>query len=88
MSGQRPPVGACRSCGEPIIWAFTENGKKIPIDLEPDELGNIQLSPGLRPTATVVSQGGREPGTKLHRSHFSSCPHADQHRAPRPRGAR
>jgi hypothetical protein len=24
----------CRSCGEPIVWCITKNGKKMPVDIE------------------------------------------------------
>lgn len=82
MTAQRPPVASCRSCWAPIIWATTGSGKKIPVDVEPSEGGNIVLSPGPRPMATVVSHGGREPGTTLHCSHFATCKNADQHRNP------
>ena len=29
--------GTCRSCGAAILWAVTPNGKKMPLDAEPDE---------------------------------------------------
>lgn len=82
MTGPRPAKTTCKSCGEPIIWALTENSKRMPVDAEPDETGTLVLSPGPQPTATVVSKGGREPGVKLYRSHFGSCRAADRHRKP------
>lgn len=52
----------CRSCGDPIVWMRTTNGKPIPVepdDIDPDdELFDPQK----------------------HKSHFSNCPHADEHR--------
>jgi hypothetical protein len=27
----------CRSCGEPIVWGITPNGKKMPCDLPDDD---------------------------------------------------
>lgn len=81
MTGQRPPRSTCRSCGELIFWASTDQGK-MPVDDEPDPAGNLLLTPGLYPKVTVVSQGGRAPGTALYRSHFASCSEAQRHRKP------
>lgn len=36
--GHRPSTGAgahCRSCRAPIVWAFTDTGRKMPVDREP-----------------------------------------------------
>jgi hypothetical protein len=30
----------CRSCGAKVEWVETANGKKMPMDLEPDAEGN------------------------------------------------
>lgn len=74
MTGPRPPVGQCKACRESIIWCVTPAGKRMPVDVEPTEGGNLTLS-GHRPVpvASVVSKGGRYPGLKLHTSHFASC---------------
>lgn len=73
----------CRSCGRPIIWAETTNGKPAPIDPEPVPHGLIVLvqpsDPREPPIASVV---------KLHapvtlprfNSHFATCEFAAQHR--------
>lgn len=68
----------CRSCGAGIRWALTESGKRMPLDLKPVDGGNVQLvhHDGTT-TARVVAA---KPGVRLYRSHFSSCPNANQHR--------
>ena len=72
----------CRSCKAPILWAKTENGRLIPLDPEPDAAGNVALVDGVAVvlTARVLE---RIRGATLHRSHFATCPYADDHRRPR-----
>ncbi len=72
--------GTCTSCHQPVIWAATAAGKRMPVDQIPVEHGNVMLS-GPVPMATVVSKGGRKPGQRLYVSHFSTCPRADKHRS-------
>lgn len=74
-------VDSCRSCRESVIWCLTEQGKRMPVDVEPVPHGNLTLSDA-RPTpvATVVSKSGREPGRRLYISHFATCPKSNQHR--------
>lgn len=80
MNG-RPAKSTCDSCGDPIIWAVTEAGKRMPVDVEPTETGNLILSgQGQILTVTVVSKTGRYPGQKLNTSHFATCKHAKRHR--------
>lgn len=74
-------MARCRSCNAPIIWATTENGRKIPLDEEPAErpTGLFRLEPieGSNDQRAVSAVG--EP---VYLSHFSTCPNADQHRKP------
>jgi len=70
----------CNSCDAPIIWALTENGKRMPVDAEPVRDGNIVLEHhGQRVTAIVrdAMLPGLEP---LYKSHFATCPNASTHR--------
>ena len=61
----------CRSCGDYIFWSVTERGKKMPMDVEPVELGKFVLEDEeddepkalYRPT-----DNGRK-----YVSHFSTC---------------
>jgi hypothetical protein len=68
----------CRSCGAPILWALTDRGKRIPLD----ELPLAAIPPG----SFVVSGTGDElrastvAPVPLYRSHFATCPNADEHR--------
>jgi hypothetical protein len=78
-------VSTCGSCGAQITWAVTTNGKRMPVDTEPDPNGNVVMhapAPGQLPIAAVVPRrlGDPEPVFARHTSHFATCPHADQHR--------
>ena len=57
----------CRSCGAPIVWFCTKNGKRMPVDAE----------------TTQPTDAEHQLDLKRHRSHFSTCPDADKHRRPR-----
>ena len=57
-------MSQCRSCGAPIVWLKTRNGKNMPVD--PKEGGEYDEK--------VVFDA------KFHTSHFDTCPSADQHR--------
>lgn len=35
--------GMCRSCGASILWTETEKGKRMPVDAEPADNGNLRL---------------------------------------------
>jgi hypothetical protein len=64
----------CRSCQAPIEWAFTEKGKRIPLDRTTSSaVANIVLDPD--GTARVVAAGE---GDRI--SHFATCPNAGRHR--------
>lgn len=73
-------MSACRSCGAPIIWAITENGKRMPLDAEPAErpTGVFRLEPS---GDDLIA---RRPIEQVYISHFATCPNADQHRKPKP----
>lgn len=73
----------CQSCGAAILWAKTSKGKPIPLDAKPREDGNVVLEPNgvafvIGPLERV--QRGRE---TRYVAHFSTCPHADEHRRSR-----
>lgn len=84
-------MSTCRSCGAAIIWAFTTTGKRMPVDAEPTDGGNVLLHPdavaGHDPVATVVGKHVQpsifgDDGPR-YVSHFSTCAHADDHRRTR-----
>lgn len=77
-------------CKAPVIWAtVARTARAMPVDAQPvgAAAGNILLSGPLdRPLAEVVGarQMARLFGKRwVYRSHFVSCPHAEQYRTPR-----
>lgn len=64
----------CRSCGKPIIWAETVNGKPMPVNAEPTIEGTLTVREreGRLPLAAVVSPHLAF-GRKLYVSHFATC---------------
>jgi hypothetical protein len=68
----------CRSCKAPIIWAETTEGKRMPVDAEPSEPGNIKLvdrGPRRLPIAVILDATALRSTTEVLRlSHFATCP--------------
>lgn len=77
----------CKSCGARIVWALTDQDKRMPVDAEPSARGNIKLVwiPSLNEYRAVVQKGDVAPALagSLYLSHFASCAQAQQHRRPR-----
>lgn len=77
----------CASCSAPVIWTVTHNGKKMPVDAEPADNGNIRLrQEGDR---MIAEYPGREhpglfedPDQRRYLSHFATCPQAQSWRRP------
>ena len=71
-------MAQCRSCGASIVWAVTEKGKRIPMDAEPLAFrpGEFLLTASDPPEATTMN-------LKVYRSHFATCPNANEHRKER-----
>lgn len=70
-------MSACRSCGAEIFWAKTTSGRNIPLDA--DKVGPLIVPDGNLEfvesgAVMVVGAGGKM------RSHFATCPNANQHR--------
>lgn len=80
----------CKSCGAAIVWAKTTSGRTMPVDAEPTDDGTIHLNGS---DCEVLSKADREAVlaaddlsgryTRLHKSHFSTCPQAARHRKPK-----
>jgi hypothetical protein len=77
----------CRSCEAPILWAFTESGKLMPVDYEPRWDGNIGLrfcrNSGRRYLVAVyLTQADLHSRLWPERfvSHFVSCSDSDSWR--------
>jgi hypothetical protein len=83
VSGTTPDgfrLAQCGSCNGAVIWASTSNGKSMPVDAVPVEDGNVEvLRAGGRVVATIHGQAPMIP-VPLRKSHFATCPNADQHR--------
>lgn len=76
----------CKSCGANIEWVTTENGKKIPVNINcipavEDPTGNIN---GVTYDGKVIKcravMAGTEGSIKVRISHFATCPQANQWR--------
>jgi hypothetical protein len=78
------PVGAslCKSCRRPVIWAVTESGKRMPVDYNEHEGGNVFLYPNRK--VVIGKQTDETPMyATRHFSHFATCPNAGKHRRTR-----
>lgn len=72
-------MSRCRSCGAAVLWCrAAASGKQMPVDLEPAEDGNLSLSVDLFGARIAVV----DPYAPMprHKSHFATCPQADQWR--------
>lgn len=78
----RVKLAHCRSCEEPIVWAVTTNGKKMPVDADPVVAQRGFRLTDLRDDEPPIASFTTTPGDgeRLYQSHFSTCPNADEHR--------
>lgn len=83
----------CKSCDAQIVWAVTENGRRMPVDADPVPAGTIllrHLNVGEPPVAHVTTKTeraeletqavNRGDTFRLFVSHFATCPNATTHR--------
>ncbi len=70
-------MSKCRSCGADIFWVKTLRGKSMPIDYDKDLAEEFERAAMYKHTVDF------DPARM--RSHFSTCPEADQHRKPQER---
>jgi len=74
-------VSRCRSCPAEIEWVLTEQGRRMPIDVETRADGNLIVTGEaidrgrMVPTVRYVEAGE---GDRV--SHFATCPNAKEHR--------
>ena len=81
-------MSACRSCSAPIEWALTELGRRMPLDLGVHADGAAVVAgrtPDGTPVVVVLGVDTRDRlrdvgELELRRSHFQTCPHADDWR--------
>jgi hypothetical protein len=73
---------ACRSCGAPVLWAVTAEGKRMPVDAEPTPAGNLVVDQTAQPwTVRVVPPDDLLAGDPpRYLPHWATCPHANEHR--------
>ena len=61
-------VSTCYSCMTDIGWVYTEMKRPMPIDLNPQTI------------LILNKETGRFKTVQGYRSHFATCPYADEHR--------
>ena len=64
---RHPLASSCSSCGASIVWFKTAAGKRIPVD----------------EASTLPTDAAHQLDLKRHKSHFATCPNANQHRRAR-----
>jgi hypothetical protein len=76
--GLTPAPAECRSCHAAIVWAVTEAGRRMPLDVEPDPAGNLAIVEYLADGTPVVAfdAGARALLDLRYLSHFATCPQA------------
>lgn len=82
-------MSTCKSCGKKILWCFTANGTRMPVDDRDAPDGNMFIL-GDHPRVAVMTSSalGRAvleeyPLKRFHKSHFVTCPNAKEHRRAR-----
>lgn len=72
----------CRSCRAVIVWALTEKGARIPVDIHPARGGNLELYTEHYPDGEPVDPGvqrvrrrplDRPPGAPAWWLHWATC---------------
>ncbi len=77
-------MSTCRSCRARVLWVVTDGGKRMPVDADPVPDGTLVIADrgaddtphvtSVAPDALLIDDPPR------YRSHFATCPNADQHR--------
>lgn len=79
-------MSTCTSCGAAIVWATTAAGKVMPLDALPVERSGAVLAASRTPSGDLEVRSIHPDGGYLWpdehpaRSHYATCPNADQHR--------
>lgn len=83
-------AGECRSCGQPVRWVETTQGKKMPLDPLPcPTLGNVEVRPSGSQMLAFVHSPSMVPLTTqrpVYRAHYATCPNARRSRQPKGKG--
>lgn len=80
---KRAKAPRCRSCERPMRWVDTNRGRKMPVDYDPHEDGNVVVHANGRADVYQSTPLDIPAGATLHFSHFATCPNADAHRRSR-----
>lgn len=75
-------TATCAGCGAEIIWCVTQNGKRQPVDAEPNPKGNLELRDVLNrfdPVSVVIDLWS-DPNCERFMPHHATCPNADEFR--------
>jgi hypothetical protein len=70
----------CRSCGAPVVWCKTADGKRMPVDAGPTPDGNLIVFAASGEVRSVAAADRPTFAGQLHKSHFASCPQAGKWR--------
>ncbi len=76
----RLTLSCCRSCGVSIQWCVTEKGERIPMDELPHEDGNMVIVIENHESVARQHLPLLDADLPRYRSHFATCPQADEHR--------
>lgn len=75
------PRKKCKSCPAEVIWTFTANGAKQPVDAEPVSSGTLHLFwTGAGVHSAYVPVDSRVPGEPLYVAHHATCPDVASYR--------
>jgi hypothetical protein len=73
----------CRDCGNAIVWALTDSGRRLPVDFEPSPQGTLELFTEHFPDGSPVDPGvqrvrhrpsSRPPSAPAWLTHWATCP--------------
>lgn len=77
-------MSRCRSCDAAITWVLLPSGKRMPVDADAHQAGGVVFdgcadADGTQKAHHLKADEERTGGDR-YRSHFQTCPQADQHR--------
>ena len=67
----------CRSCAAPIAWRVSPAGKRLPLDPEPTESGNVVVDGTTARALSADALADLDVWTPRYTSHFATCPDAN-----------
>ena len=70
----------CRTCGAAIFFVWTPGNKLLPVDADPVADGNVVVEGDGGEVLGPLTLAALPVGTLRYRSHFATCPYADEHR--------